>query len=577
MKSKILFFSILIACITQFTSCLNEDEMTFSEKKSMGDFEVTRPGEGANSKFDGVTTVHSNDTVYVKIPYFYPEDSDSEVDLSNLILRLPVSVGAKVTPALGVPMDLSSPVKLNIVAQDGSVQSYVIVVQKIGNLTIKKAEIKYTKADLTTSTKEAEIKGDTVIFLINRQLVDISKVNLTLDINKHSTSSIPNGTEIDLRDDVFVTITGPDQSSHTYRLTARMPRVLPYGIGEKQLLWRRDFSQITNFPEDARSIAVSGDYLILVHGSKTGVPYLLYDKFTGEYVKELPNPPVPGIRTMTMANDSAGHFILTSWSGGSGNYKVFRYNDVDDMPTQLIDWQVDDGIGIGRRLNIYGDLTKDAEIIATGGGGSHHFRRWVIRNGVIESNTPEKVVYESSLQFWDGTEIQPVEVSSTGKTSNYFISLFGVDGAAEGTRGIQWADGATNTLISQFKAYPSLNGVAQISLEYIHFNNANLLANIKISNHNWQAGYEEVSANLCLFDVTNKAYYSLAPGDNHFNEFLLFNSEETLTVNPHNDPRNGRGNADICYSISEDGNNLYIYMILTDGGVLAYQFTKYSS
>lgn len=568
---------VLFVMAIFLTSCLQEDNMAFSNKNTIGEIEVTRPGEGANSKFSGIKTKLSNDTIYLQIPYFYPENSDSEVDLSNLILRLPVSVGAKVIPTLGVTMDLRKPLPFSVIAQDGTKKEYVLVASKVGNLEVLKAEIQFLNSDLTWSTKEAEIKNDTVIFLVNTEISDVSKAKLVLEINKHSEASIKNGSEIDLQKNIPLLITGVDKSKKTYTIETRMPKILPYGIGEKRLLWRKNYSELSNFPTDARSVIVSGNYLILVDGSKTGAPYLLYDRFTGNYVKNLPNPPAPGIRTMTMANDSAGHFIVTSWSGSAGNYKVYLYKNVEDTPQLLIDWKVDDGIGIGRRLNIYGDLTKDAEIIATGGGGSHHFRRWVIRNGNLENNNPEKVTYESTTQFWDGTEVQPVGVSTSTKKSNYFISLFGIDGATEGTRGIQWADGASNTLLTQFNAYPSLNGVAQISLEYIRFNNANYLANIKFSNYSWQNLYENVDASLCLFDVTKKSYYNLTPSDALFSKFLVFTSNLTLSVNPNNNPRDGRGNADICYCLSEDGNSLYIYTVLTDGGVMAYQFTKYSS
>ena len=577
MKETILYFIITLCVAGVLFSCVSEDEIPLSGTSSIGDFEVTMPGGGANSKFAGTTMTISNDTVYLSIPYYYPEDSDNEVDLSNLILRLPVSSGAKIEPVFGNIMDVTGPLHFDVIAQDGSKKSYVLVVKKRGNLDIRSAVIEYETAQGNLVTKTASISNDTVIFLVNYELNDISRVKLNYDINKHSTGSIANGSEIDLSNRIDFKITGPDKSQRTYVLEVRMPRLLQYGVGEIQLLWKKTAKEMQNFPEDARSVIVSGDYLILVDGSKTGVPYLLYDRMTGKYVKELPNLPSPGIRTMTMANDSLGHFILSSWSGGAGNYKVYRYRDVNDTPELLIDWTVDDGQGIGRRLNIYGDLTKDAEIVATSGGFSNNIRRWIIRNGTLENNTPEKFTYASNNVFWDGTEVQPVEVSTPNKKSNYFISLFGVDGVGDGDRGIHWVDGQTNTSSTLFKAYPSLNGIAQISLEYISFNNAKYLANIKYSNHSWQNAYESVEATMCLFDVTNKGYYSFTPDNRLFNKFLIFTSPDKISVMPDNDPRNARGNADICYCFSDDGNTMFIYMLLTDGGIMAYQFSRYSS
>src|SRR5690606_27158494 len=123
--------------------------------------------------------------------------------------------------------------------------------------------------------------------------------------------SISSGDEIDLSSPVSFTVTGIDGRSQTYTFRALEPQKLDYGIGISKLLFSRSNAQLTGFTtsDNNRAMAVSGDYFILSVSTTPSV-YKVYNRFTGEYVKDL-TPPPGGIRSFAIANDSKGRIILS--------------------------------------------------------------------------------------------------------------------------------------------------------------------------------------------------------------------------------------------------------------------------
>src|SRR5690606_11581102 len=97
----------------------------------------------------------SNDTIYFDIPFFYPEDTDNETDLSRIILRGTVPSDAKLTPALGGFTDLRNPYPITVTSGTGQQRNYVVMAKKVGNTAIEKIVVTYTDAD----GEEQQIEG----------------------------------------------------------------------------------------------------------------------------------------------------------------------------------------------------------------------------------------------------------------------------------------------------------------------------------------------------------------------------------------------------------------------------------
>jgi hypothetical protein len=76
---------------------------------------------------------------------------------------------------------------------------------------------------------------------------------------------------------------------------------------------------------------------------------------------------------------------------------------------------------------------------------------------------------------------------------------------------------------------------------------------------------------LTVYDVTNRSLLSLPASDPNFSKLNVFTSPEFSAP-----VKNGNGTSAIAVGFSADGNAMQVYMLLTNGGILAYEFTLYA-
>lgn len=559
MKRYILSFAVVAGIGGGFAACRKADDIPRKTASKLSDIYATLEGRGKDRLFE---PRYSNDTIYFDIPYFYPVDSDNATDIKKIIVRSTIPTDASMSPALGTSMDLTNPVGLQITAGNGSVSKYVLVAKRVADLNLRKATVTYTENG-AAQTLDAIINNTTreAIFYVIPG-TDVSSVKLTTELNPHSTPSIANGTTINLNQNIQFTVKGIDNSTQTYTLKAVEPVKLAYGVGISRLMWKKSSTELTGFTtnDNNRSMAVSGDYLILAL-STTPSTYKIYNRKTGAYVQDMAAPP-GSLRSFAIANDSAGHILISSWAPKNSVFYVYKYNDpFDASPVKLIEWTnnnptgiAGDG-GVGRRINVYGDVNKNASIAATAGVSNITYS-WRVANGTLVSNTPASLAYASITGTWSFyVEAQPVSVAANG---DYFINY-----PAE----IALVNGATNGRTTAFTTETSVVGTSHMSMDYFNFNNANYLAILTFKNGG------SVKAGMSLFDVTNTSNISLTSTSAGFSSFRVFASQEAddLTATA-----NGNGAADVASCYSADRERVYVYILLTNGGVAAYEFTKYA-
>lgn len=537
------------------TGCVKPDIIERNDETGVANIWVEIPGlkERFNGYFNDI-----GDTAYIDMTYFYPAESDNEVDLSNLILRTNISVDAIISPALGMPMDLSQPLPLIITAGNGQTRQVIVVVRKLGDLSVK--SISVTIDDNGNPQTVSGIQnGDEIIFFVLPG-IDLSDAKLNVTVSRHSQTSIANGTSIDLNNPVSLTVTGIDGRTHTYTLRAMEPQKLDYGLGIYKMLFNLSNAQLAGFTttDNNRAMAVSGDYFVLSISTTPSV-YKVYNRFTGEYVKDL-TPPPGGIRSFAIANDSKGRILVSSWAPKNAAFVIYVYENVDDdNPQLLVNWINNNptGIsgdgGVGRRLNIYGDLAGDAVITATA-GQSNIFYRWRVENGSLVSSTPEAVPYNSIINnIWAFyVEAQPISTAANG---DYFINY---------PSEIALVSGATNTRVAAFNNDASVVGLNHNATDYIEFNNAKYLLSGTFTSGTTRMVID-------IFDISDQSKYSLTPASSEFTKFKVFRSPQEITA-----ASNGNGAGDVVGVVSEDGEIMHVYLLLTNGGVMAYEFTIYS-
>lgn len=557
-NNKQLFFLILVLTGI-LAGCQKPDLVKRSDQNKLADIFATLEGYGSSKLFDPSYSTNK-DTVYFNIPWYYPVDSDNETDLKKIIVRTNVPTDATVSPMLGQAMDLSKPVRVTITSGTGQQSSFTVVGRRVADLGLRKASIEYLSNGATQHLDAIiNANGDAIFYVLPG--TDVSQAKLSYVLNPHSTGSVAQNTALDLTQPVPFTVTGVDGSKQTYTLKALEPRKLNYGVGISRLLWYKKNTDLSGLTTDDnnRSMAVSGNYLVVVVSSAPTSTYRIYDRFTGAYIRDMTLPP-GAYRSFSILNDTAGHILVASWAPKGSDFIICSYKDpMDANPVQLLRWTnnnpagiAGDG-GVGRRVNIYGDIKGNAVIMATAGVSNVTYR-WVISGGNLVSATPAALVYQSLAGTWGAyAEAQPVSDVVNG---DYFVNY---------TAEIGLVSGSSNNRSGAFTTDTTVVGTGHLATEYFTFNNAKYLA-LGIFKG---GGYSILG--MSLFDITNPAKLGLKPSDPGFTDFRVFKSAENMTGG-----NNGNGAADVVSCYSEDRERVCVYTLLTNGGIMAHEFTKYA-
>ncbi|RYZ59658.1 MAG: DUF5018 domain-containing protein [Chitinophagaceae bacterium] len=554
MKKIIHQLAASLCMLVVINACVKPDLIDRNDAADFADVWVEIPGikERFNATFSAL-----KDTAYINMSYFYPAESDFEVDIKNLILRASIPVDAKLNPALGTPSDLSNPVTLTVNSGTGATKNIVVVVQKMGDLSIKSAGISYVEGG-TTNSLEAIQSGDELIFYVLPG-VDLSAATLNIEVSRHSQTSIANGSTLNLNNPVPVTVTGVDGRTKTYTLVAREPQRLAYGFGINRKMWSKTAAELGFTANNDVSLAVSGDNLVTVSRTNPS-KYRIFNRFTGSFVREM-SLPFAGL-SFQVAEDSTGRFIGCSWAPKNSTFLVYKWDNVNATPVKLIEWVNNNptGItldgGVGRRVNIFGDLNDDAVIMAMAGQSSIIYK-WIIENGVLRSNTPVIMDYQnvaggSATKLGFYAEAQPISADpDTDFFLNYQFELALVDGK-------------TYTKKNAFANETNILGLFHMPTALATFNNAKYMAIVK-----YVGSYDLNRVHMSLFDITDISKMSTPSNSPAYPSFNVFNSEQLMGST------NGNGTGDITIAYSPDKERMQVYMLLTNGGILAQEFTKY--
>lgn len=552
-----LFLYITVLCMAaMFPACRKADPVIRKEQSTLGDIYATTSGKGGDRLFDARYSAN-NDTIFFDIPWYYPVNSDNAVDITKLIVRATIPTDAVISPALGGVMDLSKPITVTVTAGNGTESKYVIVAKKVGDLSVTSAKITFTNGGATEEI-DGVVQANEILFYALPG-TDVSNATFTYEINKHSTGSITYGASINLSQNVPFSVTGVDGTAKTYTLRALEPVKLAYGVGINRKLWTKPGSDLGFTANMEVCLAVSGDNLIVARRTNPS-KYSVFNRFTGTYIKEMFYPYI-GL-SFQLVNDSADHLLAASWAPKNSKFILYRYNDVNDvLPVKLVDWTnnnpagiTGDG-GVGRRVNVYGDLTKDAVIMAPAGQSAVIYK-WRVVNGAVVSNTPEVITYKSvaggaSTFMGYYAEAQPI---SAAANADYFINY---------QFEVALVNGATHERTAALSPMPSV--VFTMPTAYNRFNNANYLAIVKYINT-----YDLNQVQMALFDVTRTSSISMAPTNPDYSSFNVFTSDVFSGT------ANGNGTADICVGYSNNRERMQVYTLLTNGGIMAHEFTNYA-
>lgn len=181
---------------------------------------------------------------------------------------------------------------------------------------------------------------------------------------------------------------------------------------------------------------------------------------------------------------------------------------------------------------------------------SRFFYEWRMENGAFTSTQPVLKEYTdgaASLGFL--AEYLPL---SANEGANYIASA---------NTELAYVSGSNYGRIAAFPAVP--NTVMNNSIAYARFNNADIVAQLKLIEKNDQS-------QLFVYDISNRSTIGTSISAPNYNELRVYQSELFMG----NANLNATG--DICMGISESGQRLQVYMLSTFGYLVCHEFTTYA-
>lgn len=555
----------LIICLFAYCLLLSCDKDVVIERSAEGvltDIFANIEGSGPNRLFE---PRYSNDTIYFDIPYYYPLDSDFETDLTKIVVRASISSDAKVSAEFGKPMDLTRPFNFSVISGTGVANEYVIVAKKIGDTNISEALIAFEQDGITQEVGGIFVEDEIRFFVVPG--LDMSSTTLTFSINKHATSSIMSGSVLDLNTVQTITISAPGDVHKTYKIVLMEPIKLPYGFGIERSLWLKLGADFGFTGANETSIAVSGDYLII---TKTGTvgnsQYRVFDRFTGEYIRDMYMPFNATSGALSQSNqlvaDENGHLLAVNRASYGANIRVYKYNDpFDDNPTLLINTTNANAAlpstadrSTGRRLNVTGDVTGDA-IITSAASSTKSFYRWEIQGGEIVSQTPTLITIDGIAGNHLGF-VPEIQYINPSVNSNYLLGY---------QSDFSYINGTTHNQINAVSLLNRGNTTFMNALAVAKFNNASY-----VFLGRYFANYDLNRMGLSMFDITNPQMLGTQTSSSQYPLFNVFNSETLMSTVTTS------GTGDIAVGYSHDGDRMQVYMLHSGYGIWAHEFTVYS-
>ncbi|MBD1422794.1 DUF5018 domain-containing protein [Sphingobacterium chuzhouense] len=560
MKRKIY---ILLFSLVSLLSCDKKVEVERGTGNELSDIFANIEGSGPDRLFE---PRYSNDTIYFDIPYYYPVDSDFETDLSKIILRASIPSDAFVSMKFGDPIDLRRPLNFSVISGVGVEKKYIINAKKVGDTHILDAKISFEQ-DGIVQTVEAVLVNDELRFFIDPE-IDMSKTIITFSINRHASSSIKSGTTLNLNENQLITVSAPGDVHKTYTIRVMEPVKLPYGFGVNRPMWLKLGADLGFTGANETAIAISGDYLVV---TKTGTvgnsQYRVFDRFTGEYIRDMYMPFTAGSGAFSQSNqlvaDAKGNLLSINRAAYGQTIHIYKYDDpFDENPELLINTtNVNDLLpttadrSTGRRLNIAGDLNGNA-VITTSASVTKSFYCWEIKNGMLTSKIPTLITIEGTTGNHHGY-VPEVQYINPIITSNYLLGY---------QSDFSYINGTTNKQINAVSLSNRGNTTFMNALAIGTFNHATYAFLGR-----YFSNYDLNRMGLSMFDITDPQMLSIETSSSQYPSFNVFNSETLISTVATS------GTGDIAIGYSDDGDRMQVYMLHTGYGIWAHEFTVYSA
>lgn len=556
MKTLINYILSFLVLGQLVCSCAKPNYVAPNDDSIIKDFYATLEGKGRERLFESTI---SNDTIYVNIDYYYPIDSDNEVDLSKILLKASVPVDAKIEPSLEGFTDLNNPLHITVTAGDGTQSKYVVVANKKGNTDVFAATLYYEDVLGATQEVSAIILGTNINFsLVPGTVLNNPRVIYT--INRHASASIPNGGAVNLDNDVPFVVTSAGNARKTYTMKVVEAKKLAKGIrpGSARVMFAKKLKDDLGLPDNhlTTGLAVSGKYLVINTRNRNSI-YL--NGVTGQKEGEVDMTGFIGsLRNFYATSDNAGNILVCNLTTNDGNtFMIYKVTSVNATPQPFISWNTG-GRGFGRKFSVVGDINQNAIITAplVGNATQNSFARWQVSNGQLVSQTPDIIDINGYAWNWNNADVKYMTPSLS---SDYYVV-----GYNPSTNNLGKVSGQNHSVTS---ANTTLNTNFIVnSVDYIEFNNGKYVAYNHVNGFNWGSA-DQVFLLDAEMPLVGDPSSATAPTN-----LIWAAPKGAYGPNAASAATNTNGAGDVVMAVSENGYFLYLYFMFTNGYVVGVQF-----
>lgn len=523
--------------------------------KDSSDLEYQRSGvnsiyatfEDGTGFFNPETPTPYGDKITFVFSTHYPVESDQAMDISRMKLKANYPVTVTLVGSSSDIVDLTRETPVMIRHLDGTEKEYIVT----GEIR-KSSEAQIKEFSLPGSNLPCFIAEQNKVVGLVPGGIPLGTQKPKLTLSAHSTISPDTSLVQDFSQPVNYTVTAENGTQVTYTVKQITPNKLTSGMrkGSGRLLWSKTLTQlgIVNADHMSTSIALSGEHLVV---NTRNVSNRYFNRFNGDYAGNMVMGGISSVNFQNFysTNDAAGHILISNLVTAAGqDLYVYKWNGPDDPnPVKLIQWTFDiAGSQAGRKLSVTGDLDGDALIFMGASTSNNTILRWTVTGGVLQSQIPEKLVYTGATKWTTYADIISEGIRTTDK-----LYLSGYPG------NFVYTDLATGVDIGKVDLAASGFGTNH-SIDLALFNKNRYLAAISIS---------AASGFSCLYDVTDPSLLSTAPSSADYSNVCLYKTTAiTSSVS------NGNSTGDVLLKVSDDGYKMILYVLVTNGGVAAYEF-----
>lgn len=317
-------------------------------------------------------------------------------------------------------------------------------------------------------------------------------------------------------------------------------------------LWSKTLEEMGIAPLDKNTVsfAVTTNYLFV---NTRGQDLRYYDRFTGEYVGTIVLPAKGSLVNFSMTSDKKGNVLISNLRRGtsSANQTIYRIKGTGEPEVYI---NTTHTYPNGRKLSLIGDLDGDA-IITSVFENAPQVAYWEVKGGKLLSQEPKVYTASAEVIKWKlQADAFPVSLDI-----NDGMYLAGSEDAVNAKVGSFDADGQPIALYDLVTA-----GLDPASGFYTH--------SIDVCTFN----HEQYMALGTLFKGTNdddEAIYSM------LSRILKVRNPEDLaspSLVYENKPIECFDNTvftgDVILATSNEGQNMELYTLGTNGGISAVQF-----